>query len=233
MFAMSVSVGDLEGIMAELSTMEKHTPKPKPAYMHRMRKYVVLIGAMAACMLYAQSSVTRSPVYGRSLPAAGSWDICIVGAGLSGTVMAERYATILQKTSLIIDSRTHVGGNCFDEREPTTGILMNLYGAHLFHTNIERVWSYVNLRKWAGKCPWVHWEHRVVGVVDDKEVPIPVNIVTVNRLMGTNISSEAEMISWLQSVQVKCDGSCRNAEEMAVSRSAPSHYHMLLSITKL
>jgi UDP-galactopyranose mutase len=168
--------------------------------------------------------VPRNP--GRYIP-NGSWDVCIVGAGLSGTVMAERYATMLNQTSLVMDSRHHIGGNCFDERDATTGILVNLYGPHLFHTNIDRVWAYINSPRWAAKSPWVRWEHRVLGVVDGKEVPIPVNIATVNSLMGLNISSEVEMVRWLESVQVSCNGTCRNAKDMAISRVGPLLYEKI------
>ena len=53
------------------------------------------------------------------------YDVCLVGAGISGAVMAERYASVLGKTALVMDVRTHIGGNCYDFIEPLSGILMN------------------------------------------------------------------------------------------------------------
>ena len=47
-------------------------------------------------------------VFGKSIPQKKEWDVCIVGAGLSGSVMAERYASILDKTTLVMESRTHI-----------------------------------------------------------------------------------------------------------------------------
>jgi UDP-galactopyranose mutase len=91
----------------------------------------------------------------------------IVGCGLSGVVIAERIANILNHKVTIIEKRTHIGGNCYDYHEPTTGILMNKYGAHLFHTNNEEVWTYINKFD-----KWTRWEHKVLTNVDDKFVSI-------------------------------------------------------------
>lgn len=125
------------------------------------------------------------------------FDFLIVGAGLSGAVLAERFATQRNKKVLIIDKRDHVGGNCFDFIDEN-GILMNRYGAHLFHTNFDDVWEYVNKF-----CKWQRWDHRVLGNVDGKLVNIPVNINTVNSLLGTYINSEDEMDRWLKNVQIQ------------------------------
>jgi UDP-galactopyranose mutase len=63
----------------------------------------------------------------------------IAGAGLSGVVLAERLAKNHNKKVLIIEKRDHIGGNCYDYIDEN-GILMNKYGAHLFHTENDRVW---------------------------------------------------------------------------------------------
>mmetsp|Transcript_11177 Transcript_11177/g.22127 ORF Transcript_11177/g.22127 Transcript_11177/m.22127 type:complete len:463 (+) Transcript_11177:123-1511(+) len=173
-----------------------------------------------------------------SLPPGKSWDVCIVGAGLSGSVVAERYANLMNKTSVMIEKRNHIGGNCYDYVDPETNILMNLYGVHLFHTNIDRVWRYLN--KWEKTVPWVRWDHHVVGWVMGKLVPIPVNILTVNSILGTNIRTQEEMDAWLKGVQVKCLGppvdgqtsehpidGCHNARDMAMSRVGKDLYDMV------
>lgn len=118
-------------------------------------------------------------------------DIVIIGAGISGAVLAERYANLGKKV-LIIEKRDHIAGNCYDYVDEN-GILVSKYGAHLFHTNEEDVWQYVNQY-----ADWYKWEHKVIAQVDGQLVPIPVNITTVNKLFDTNISTEAEMRAWLE-----------------------------------
>lgn len=140
------------------------------------------------------------------------YDIIIVGAGLSGFVIAEQYSSRFNKKVLIIDKRDHIGGNCYDFVDKKTGILMNKYGAHLFHTNEEDVFNYINTF-----CKWLPWEHKVFGLIDDKYVPIPVNITTVNELFNENIQTEEEMNTWLENNQVKYD-TIKDGEEMAKSR---------------
>src|SRR6476660_1612555 len=113
-------------------------------------------------------------------------DIVIIGAGISGAVLAERYASVGKKV-LIIEKRDHIAGNCYDYIDEN-GILVSKYGAHLFHTNHEDVWRYVN--RFAN---WYKWEHKVIAKVDGQLVPVPVNITTVNKLLGLNITNEEEM----------------------------------------
>ena len=84
------------------------------------------------------------------------WDIVIVGAGLSGAVLAERFATVMGKSVLVIERRDHIGGNCFDYVDPETGILVSKYGPHLFHTDNERVWAY--LQRFS---KWRRYDHQV------------------------------------------------------------------------
>ena len=140
------------------------------------------------------------------------YDILIVGAGLAGSVIAEQFATKFKKKVLIIEKRNHIAGNIYDYVDKDTGILMNKYGAHLFHTNNDRVWEYVN--KFS---EWVRWDHEVVGEVDNKLVNIPVNINTVNALCGQNIKNSEEMDIWLNKNQIKYKN-IDNSEKMAKSR---------------
>ena len=72
------------------------------------------------------------------------YDLIVVGAGLFGLTVAERVASLYNKRVLIVERRDHIGGNCYSERDPETGIEVHKYGAHLFHTSNERVWDYVN-----------------------------------------------------------------------------------------
>jgi UDP-galactopyranose mutase len=117
----------------------------------------------------------------------------IVGCGLSGVVIAERIANKLNKKVTIIEKRDHIGGNCYDYTDKETNILINKYGAHLFHTNNEDVWKYINQFD-----KWVRWEHKVLTFTDNKFVPIPVNITTINQLCEENLQNENDVNTWLE-----------------------------------
>ena len=152
------------------------------------------------------------------------YDWCIVGAGLSGAVFAER-ASELDESVLIIDYRPHIGGNCYDFIDQKTGVLRNQYGSHLFHTKIELVWNYINNPKTPS---WKAWYHMKYGIINGTYVPIPVNIMTVNRLFNLNIQTEEEMDKWLSSVQIPCPkNECQNGEDMAKSRVGEKLYEAI------
>ena len=89
---------------------------------------------------------------------------------------------------------------------------MNKYGAHLFHTNDKEVFEYVTRF-----CKWKKWEHKVLGLIDNNYLPIPVNITTVNRIFNLNIKNKEEMDKWLLENQIKYK-TVSNGEEMAKSR---------------
>mmetsp|Transcript_7125 Transcript_7125/g.13162 ORF Transcript_7125/g.13162 Transcript_7125/m.13162 type:complete len:439 (+) Transcript_7125:145-1461(+) len=151
----------------------------------------------------------------------GEYDVIIVGCGLSGGVIARRLAEEEKKRVLVIEKRRHIGGNCYDYVDSDTGILMNMYGAHLFHTNSKRVFDFINR---FGK--WVRWEHEVVGNIDGQLCPIPPNITTVNKVCGEQIQTVEEMNKWLQSQQCKYK-EIKNGEQMAKSRVGPVLYEKI------
>jgi len=146
-------------------------------------------------------------------------DILIIGAGISGAVLAERYASLGKKV-LIVERRNHIGGNCYDYLDEN-GILVSKYGAHLFHTNEEVVWDYV--RQFAS---WYPWEHKVIARVDEKTVPIPVNITTVNTLFDENIETEAEMLAWLEKNRIPFEAPA-NGEEAVLNRVGTELYEKM------
>ena len=146
----------------------------------------------------------------------------VVGCGLSGVVVAERIANVLNSHVTIIEKRDHIGGNCYDYINEETGILMNKYGAHLFHTNNEKVWDYINRFD-----KWVRWEHKSLTFVDDKFVSIPVNITTINELCNEHLQNENDVSAWLEKNQVKYD-TIKNSEEMAKSRIGNILYEKLI-----
>ncbi len=148
------------------------------------------------------------------------YDIVIIGAGISGATLAERYANIKNKKVLVIEKREHIGGNCYDYYN-AAGIRVSKYGAHLFHTKYEDVWEYVN--KFS---KWYPYEHKVLGKIDGKLVPIPANITTVNMLLGTSIKNEDEMKKWLFENQVH-NNNPKNGKEAALARVGPQLYEKI------
>jgi UDP-galactopyranose mutase len=146
-------------------------------------------------------------------------DIVIIGAGISGAVLAECYASIGKKV-LVIEKRNHIAGNCYDYIDEN-GILVSKYGAHLFHTNEEDVWEYVNRFN-----EWYTWEHKVIAKVEGKLVPIPVNITTVNKLFGLNITTEEEMAQWLEENRLPI-GEPKDGREAALNKVGPVLYEKM------
>jgi len=110
------------------------------------------------------------------------FDYLIVGAGLAGSVLAERLATQSHKRILIIDKRSHIGGNTYDYFNEH-GILVHKYGPHIFHTNSCEVFNYLSMF-----TQWRQYEHHVLASVDGQLVPIPINQNTINCLFGLNLN---------------------------------------------
>jgi UDP-galactopyranose mutase len=139
-------------------------------------------------------------------------NILIIGCGLSGVTIAERFANLKNKKVLIIDKRDHIGGNVYDYIDQETNILISKYGAHLFHTNNERVWNYIS-----SFDKWIRYDHKVIGKIDNNLINIPVNINTVNTLCNENIKTVEEMDKWLNDNQIKYDV-IDDSEKMCKSR---------------
>ena len=111
-----------------------------------------------------------------------TYDYLIVGAGFAGSVLAERLASVGNKKILIIDKRNHIGGNAYDYYNDE-GILVHKYGPHIFHTNSADVFNY--LSKFTA---WRNYQHKVLAQVDGQLLPIPINLNTINKYYGLNLS---------------------------------------------
>ena len=139
----------------------------------------------------------------------GKFDWLVVGAGFAGSVMAERLASQRNDTVLLIDRRPHIGGNAFDCYDKA-GVLIHQYGPHIFHTNALAVFSYLSQF-----TDWRPYEHRVLAEVDGIQVPIPINLTTVNRLYGLSLDS-TELQGWL-AARAEPIEHIRTAEDVVLS----------------
>lgn len=106
------------------------------------------------------------------------YDSIIIGCGFAGAVAARELAEKKGQHVLVIDAREHVGGNCYD-RLDENGILIHQYGPHIFHTNMKRVYDYLSRF-----TEWYEYRHEVVGKIQDKEIPIPFNLNSLEMVYG-------------------------------------------------
>ncbi len=111
------------------------------------------------------------------------FDFLIVGAGLAGSVLAEQLSSAGKRT-LLIDKRNHVGGNVFDFR--SDGLTVQKYGPHIFHTNSERVWKYLNKY-----TRFNNYVHRVMASVNGEYYYIPINLETAEKFFKRSFTPES------------------------------------------
>lgn len=105
-----------------------------------------------------------------------------VGAGFSGAVIA-RELSEKGHTVHVIDERSHIAGNCHTERDEKTGIQIHRYGPHIFHTDDQQVWDYIN--RFTVMMPYVN---RVKATYKGKVYSLPINLHTINQFFGTCMS---------------------------------------------
>jgi UDP-galactopyranose mutase len=107
-----------------------------------------------------------------------SLTIGIVGAGFSGAVIAHELAAQGYRVT-VFDERAHIAGNCHTERDAESGVLMHVYGPHIFHTDNERVWQFVN--QFSRFEPYVN---RVKALTGGRVFSLPINLLTINQFFG-------------------------------------------------
>ena len=147
------------------------------------------------------------------------YDYLIVGAGLYGAVCA-RELTDAGKNVLVIDKRSHVAGNVYTEK--VEGINVHIYGAHIFHTNLPEVWSYV--QRFA---TFNRFTNSPVANYKGELYSLPFNMYTFNRMWGVVTPDEAaEKIE----EQRKAAGitEAKNLEEQAISLVGTDIYEKLI-----
>lgn len=143
--------------------------------------------------------------------------ICIVGAGFSGAVIARELA-LAGIESLVIDERDHLGGNCHSGRDEKTGVMLHVYGPHIFHTDDTEVWDYIN--QFGEMMPYVN---RVKAVSNDKVYTLPINLLTINQLFGKNLSPKEAKV-FVEEQADKSITNPQNFEEQALSMVGKTIY---------
>jgi UDP-galactopyranose mutase len=139
------------------------------------------------------------------------FDYLVVGAGFAGSVLAERLASKAGKRVLLVDKRSHIGGNAYDYCNDD-GIWVHKYGPHLLHSNSARIYDYLGQF-----TQWRLYEHRVLASVDGQLFPIPINRTTVNKFYGIDLKTEDECGTFLASL-AELRGQCRTAEDVVISK---------------
>ena len=128
--------------------------------------------------------VTKPLVLSRAIKRSGvpmSGTIAIVGAGFSGAVVARELAEA-GISSTVYDAREHVAGNAHTERH-SNGVMVHVYGPHIFHTNHERVWEYIN--RFGTMLPY---NHRVKATSGGAVYSLPVNLHTINQFFDKTLT---------------------------------------------
>lgn len=112
------------------------------------------------------------------------YDYLIVGSGLYGATFAH-FATKAGKSCLVIDKRSHLGGNIYCEN--IEGINVHKYGAHIFHTNNQEVWNFVN-----NIVPFNRYTNCPVANYYGQLYNLPFNLNTFYQMWGVTNPAEAE-----------------------------------------
>jgi len=164
-----------------------------------------------------KNSTTVDNALRDAIPGRPGFDTLVVGAGFAGSVLAERLANVCGQRVLICDKRPHIGGNAYD-RHDDAGILIHPYGPHIFHTNSADIFEYLSQF-----TEWRPYQHRVLASVDGQQLPMPINLDTVNRLYGLNLTS-FEMQGWLDSMAEKLDG-IETSEDAVIAKVGRDLYN--------
>ena len=143
--------------------------------------------------------------------------ILIVGAGLSGAVIGRELAQAGYAVE-IVDQRNHIGGNCHTERDAATGVMVHVYGPHIFHTDDTEVWDYVN-----GFTTFMPYKNRVKTTSGGQVYSLPVNLHTINQFFGKTFRPD-EARAFLEDQADRTIADPQTFEEQALRFVGPGLY---------
>ena len=136
--------------------------------------------------------------------------LLMVGAGLSGAVVGRRLAEAGHRVT-VMDARPHAAGNCHTARDSETGVMVHVYGPHIFHTDDAEVWAYVN-----SFGTFMPYRNRVKSTVAGQVFSLPINLHTINQFFGKTLRpDEARAFIAAQADTTITDP--QNFEEQALS----------------
>ena len=111
-------------------------------------------------------------------------NVLVVGAGISGATIASLMCR--ENTVTVIDSSDHIAGNCYDYKDEN-GIMIHKYGSHIFHTSNKDVWDFLSQF-----TSFNTYMHKVIGMVDGNNVPIPFNFNTIRKVFPRTMAESIE-----------------------------------------
>ncbi|MEE3069966.1 MAG: UDP-galactopyranose mutase, partial [Pseudomonadota bacterium] len=141
----------------------------------------------------------------------------LVGAGLSSAVIGRHLAEAGHKVT-IFEGRDHIGGNCHTERDAETGVMVHIYGPHIFHTDDEEVWNYVNSFE-----TFLPYKNRVKTTSQGAVYSLPINLHTINQFYGKTMRPDEARAF----IELQADTSIENPqtfEEQALRFVGPDLY---------
>lgn len=141
----------------------------------------------------------------------------IVGSGLAGLTIAERIANVLNEKVLVIEKRSHIGGNVYDSYNKDRILIQN-YGPHTFHTSNKEVYDYLSRF-----TEWRDYQHRVLSYVDGNYIPFPISVETINKLYNLNLTVD-EMSSFIDGKKVSVD-TILTSEDVVLSKAGEDIYN--------
>ena len=125
-------------------------------------------------------------------------NFAIVGSGFSGSVLAHELSSKGHHID-VYESRDHIGGNCFTERDKETNIMLHKYGPHIFHTDDKNIWNFIN--KFSEFVPYIN---RVKVTYQNNVFSLPINLHTINQFFKKSFNP-AQAKEFLNSISKKID----------------------------
>ena len=147
------------------------------------------------------------------------YDYLIVGTGLFGSIFAYE-ANKRGKKCLIIDKRSHIGGNVYTEE--VEGINVHKYGAHIFHTSDKMIWDYIQQF-----ADFNRYTNSPIAIYKDEVYNMPFNMNTFSRLWNIKTPKEAKEIIEKQKEESGITEP-KNLEEQAISMVGKDIYEKLV-----
>ncbi|MDE6981857.1 MAG: FAD-dependent oxidoreductase, partial [Lachnospiraceae bacterium] len=116
------------------------------------------------------------------------FDSIVIGSGIAGAAAARKLAQEGNRKVLVIEKRSHIGGNCYD-RKDSYGVLIHEYGPHIFHTSIEKVFQFLSQF-----TDWYFFGHEVAANVSGKLIPVPFNLNTLHMVYDKEKAQRLEKV---------------------------------------